>query len=165
MTIRTYGFAHPLKYDEIKPGMLIKGLWGKRTVVGIAFATSRETALAVFDDNGDDEPSPPYVLDLNELNGSAVSIPGEREIEPADGDGSFVLLPQRRPSDGVVICSDGRVGIAVIHHDFAEKKYLVLDLATGKPMADIKQMAALPDWRLFVVEEGRKTKRLVEATA
>ena len=165
MTIRTYGFAHPLKYDEIKPGMLIKGLWGKRTVVGLAFATSRETALVVIDDNGEDEPTPPYVLDLNELNGSTVAIPGIREIEPADGDGSFVLLPQRRPPEGVIISSDGRIGVSVIHHNFGGKKHLVLDLASGEPMADIKHMAALPDWRLSVVEDGRTTKRLVSVDA
>ena len=166
MTTRTYGFARPLKYEDVKPGMLIAAQWGKRKVVGLAFAGDRETLIAVFDDAGDSEPEPPYVLDLGELHATAVMIPGQRELVPAEGDGSFKLLPDRRiGKEGLVICSDGRVGIAVTHHDFGAKKFLVLDFETGEPITQVSQIAALPDWQLFVVEEGQTKRRLVSASS
>lgn len=164
MTTRTYGFARPMKYEDVKPGMLIAAQWGSRKVLGLAFAGDRETLVAVFDDSGDNEPEPPYVLDLTDLHTSAVMIPGHREIVPADGDAPFSLLPQRRiGKEGLVICSDGRVGVAVSHHDFGTKKFLMLDFETGEPIGEVSQVAALPDWQLFVVEEGQTQRRLVSA--
>jgi len=163
---RTYGIARPLKYDAVKHGMLIAAQYGARKVVGLAFAGDRETLVAVFDDNGEQDPAPPYVLDLADLHTTAVMIPGERQITPAEGDAPFALLPQRRvASEGLVICSDGRVAIAVNHHDFGQSKFLMLDFETGKPIGQVSQVAVLPDWQLFVVEEGETTRRRVSASA
>lgn len=167
MTTRTCGIARPLKYDDVKPGMLIAALHDSRKVIGLAFAGDRETLVAVFDDNGEGEdPNPPYVLDLSDLHATAVMIPGERQITPADGDASFALLPQRRVGiEGLVICSNGRVAVAVNHHDFGQRKYLLLDFDTGEPIGQVSQVAVLPDWQLFVIEEGQTKRRLVSASA
>lgn len=166
MTVRTYGFGRPVKYEEISQGMLIAGRWQERKVLGLGFATERETLVAVFDDSGDEGPLPPYVIQPYELNATAVMIPGDRLITPAEGDASFPLLPQRRvATEGLVICSDGRVAVAVNHNDFGRDNFLLLDFDTGKPVDRVTQVAVLPDWQLFVVEEGQTTRRRVSAAA
>lgn len=166
MTVRTYGFGLPVKYEEISPGMLISGKWQDRKVLGLGFATERETLVAVFDDSGDEGPLPPYVIQPHELNATAVMIPGDRVITPAEGDASFPLLPQRRVAlEGLVICSDGSVAVAVNYRDFARDKFLLLDFDTGEPVDRVVQVAVLPDWQLFVVEEGQTTRRRVSASA
>ncbi len=163
MTTRTYGFAYPLKYDDVKPGMLISAQHGSRHVIGLAFQGDRELLLAVFDDGGDQEPRPPYVLDLSDVHASLTMIPGEREFEPADSY-SFDLLPQRRTGiEGLIISSTGRVGLAVSHADFGMKKFLMLDFDTGEPIQQSSQIAVMPAARLFVVESGRDTRREVVA--
>lgn len=166
MTTRTYGFARPLKHDDIKPGMLIAARYGNRKVLGLAFQGDRETLVAIFDDNGEEDPQPPYVVDLGDIYQTAVMIPGQRELVPAEGDAPFALLPQRRSGiEGLVICSDGTVAIAVSHHDLGMKKYQIINFDTGTPVSQGGQMAALPDWQLFVVEDGQTKRRLVSASA
>lgn len=164
--MRTYGIARPLKYDDVKPGMLVAAEYGTRKVIGLAFAGDRETLVAVFDDNGEVDPVPPYVLDLVDLRRTIVMIPGERQITPADGDEAFALLPQRRAGiEGLVICSDGRVALAVNHHQFGRSTLLMLNFETGEPIGQVSQFAALPDWQLFVVEDGQANRRRVSASA
>lgn len=161
MTTRTHGFAYPLKYDEVKPGMLISAKYGSRHILGLAYAGEREPLLAVFADSGESEPKPPYVLELNAVHDSLTLIPGDRHFEPV-GETSFHLLPLRRiGGEGFVIASDGRVGLAVVHRDFGQSKFMILDFETGAPLAQTGQLAMLPAYRLFVAEAGRDTRREV----
>lgn len=163
MTTRTYGFAYPLNYDDVKPGMLVSALYGSRHIIGLAFQGDREILVAVFDDGDDQEPRPPYVIDLADIHSSLTLIPGDREIEPVD-DYSFDLLPRRRAGpEGFFITSSGEIGLAVTHREFGGRKLMMLNFDTGEPMGQGGQMAFLPPFRLFVVEPGREARREVIA--
>ncbi|WP_295198750.1 hypothetical protein [uncultured Brevundimonas sp.] len=163
MTTRTYGFALPLKYDDVKPGMLISAMYGTRHIIGLAFSDEREMLVAVFDDGGESDPRPPYVIDLSDVHTTLTQIVGEREFDPADNY-SFDLLPQRKSFvEGFFITGDGRVGLAVTYNRFGTKKYVQLDFDTGEGIVHGGVLAVLPPARLYVVQPGREQRREVVA--
>jgi len=163
MTTRTYGFALPLKYEDVKPGTLISALYDQRHVVGLSFNHGSEKLLAVFADGGTTDPRPPYVLDLAEVHTSMTKIPGVREFEPRDS-AHYPLLPKRKPTDeGFVITGDGKIGLAVKFDDMVRGNFVQLDFDTGEGLVHGGNVAMLPASRLFVVEPGNDQRREVLA--
>ncbi|MFN3836769.1 MAG: hypothetical protein ACK4MI_03555 [Brevundimonas sp.] len=156
MTTTAFGYAVPLKYDEAKPGMLISASTpGGRHVLGLAFQGDREILLAVFRQNGEPtEPEPPYVVDLTDVHQTLTGIIGDREFEPAGL--AFELLPQRKVGiEGFVITSQGTIGLAVVHHDFGQPKFRMLDFDTGLDLKHGGSVAVIPEPRIYIRGPGR----------
>ena len=157
MTTRTYGFARPANYDQIKPGMLISADRHGQRVIGLAFQAEREMLVAVFQHDGD-AAILPYVLDLSDIHQTLTVIEGERELEPIGE--NYALLPRSRPLvEGFVITSGGGVGLTVKYNDFGNVHWKVLDFDTGADLTQSGRPVSLPPSRLFIREPGRDERR------
>jgi len=160
MTVRTFGFAHPLTYADVKPGMLLSAQHGDRQVFGLAFQGDREILVAVFLQSGSEESPPlPYVLDLSDIHQALSAVDGEREFEPSEG-ADFSVVPKARTlKDGFVLSSTGRVGLAVSFNHYGSKNWKVLDFETGEDLAERDTLAMLPPSRLLIHQPGREQRR------
>lgn len=158
MATKTYGFARPLKYDDVKPGMLLSADNSGRRVIGLAFQGDREILVAVIQHEGEGPPLP-YVIDLSDIHQSLTVIDGDRELEPMEN-ADFALLPQQRGlKDGFLIASDGTVGLAVSYNEFGSKAFKILDFATGLDLKHGGHTAALPPARLFIRQDCKEQRR------
>lgn len=159
MATKAYGFARPLKYDDVKPGMLLTTDNSGRRIIGLAFQGGREVLVAVIQQEGEGPPLP-YVIDLSDIHQSLTVIDGDRELEPMKNS-DFALLPRRRGlKDGFLIASDGTVGLALSYNDFGSKAFKILDFATGLDLKHEGHTAALPPARLFIRQDKEQRREL-----
>lgn len=151
-----FGFAKPIKIDDIGPGMLIAATSadGER-MIGVGYHGDYDAGLVVVWSSRDTDI--PRVEDLDARFVYA-SIDGALEVEPEDVQDAFSVLPKLKSETGLTLNAEGRIGAAVAVDQFGTLTRDHVDLETGKSMERSAGTGLLSGYRMFIRQEGRKDR-------
>lgn len=156
MTVKAYGFAYPVTLGDIKTGdLLVVALGDGERVVGVSFKTEHDSGIAVLWSNRDTEV--PRAED-RDARWVYARIDGELVVEPVDVQDAFQVPLKVSANTGLMVTSDGRVGVSMDVDNFGTAARAHLDLSTGERLERSSATGMISDYKLFVQQEGRKDR-------